>query len=58
VSVCVALTQLDDVGHGHVPAALGARRHRQVVDVSWRQREAGPHHVTSHLSTECEDLVI
>lgn len=43
------LTQFDDAGHGGVPAAFGARRHRQVVNVSWRQREAGPHHVTSHL---------
>lgn len=48
-SVCV-LTQFDDVWHGGVPAALGAGRHRQVVDVSWRQRQAGPHQVTSHLT--------
>lgn len=45
------LTQLDDVGHRHVPAAFGACRHSQVVDVPWRQRQAGPHHVTSHLTT-------
>lgn len=44
------LTQLDDVGRGRVPAALRARRHRQVVDVSWGEGEAGPHHAAGHLT--------
>lgn len=50
----LVLTQFDDVWHGGVPAALGAGCHGQVIDVTWRQREAGPHHVPSYL-TEFKD---
>lgn len=42
-------TQLDDGRRGRVPAALGARRHRHVVVVSWREGQAGVHQVTGDL---------
>lgn len=45
----MALTQFDDARRRRVPAALGARRHRHVVDVSGGQGQARSHHVPAHL---------
>lgn len=42
-------TQSDDAGRGRVPAALGARRHRHVVDVSRGEGQARSHQVPAHL---------
>lgn len=43
------LTQFNDVWRRRVPAAFSARRHSNIVDVSWREGQARPHHVTGHL---------